>query len=100
MRHFRVIVQSSAQQDVARLNDYIERVCAAPLTARRYYEGLMARLRKLEHGAMLARVSSELSEQMGLEIRRANYKAMAILYSVDGDVVYIHRIIPQNMIIY
>ena len=35
----------------------------------------------------------------GFFVRRVNYKNMAILYTVFGDIVFIHRIIASSMII-
>ena len=45
-------------------------------------------------------VDVELSIKYGLLMRNVTFgKKMAILYSVEGEFVYIHRIIPQSMII-
>ena len=95
-----IIYSEDAQGDIVRLNDFIADVCKAPLTAKRYLQGLEERILWLRSNAELFPIVPELSFSMGIKVSRLNYKAMAILYSVDGDVVYIHRIIPQNMIIY
>ena len=34
----------------------------------------------------------------GTNVRRINYKKMAIVYTVHDDIVYIHRIIAANLI--
>ena len=100
MKRFQVEVSPETQRDVTKLNDFIELKCAAPLTAKRYHAGLIRKMKKLEKEALLNAVEPELSEQFGEEIRRVNYKEMAILYSVRGEVAYIQRIRPQKMIIY
>ena len=89
-----------AKEDIIRLNDYIENQCKAPLTALRYLQGLEGRIIWLRGNAELFPIVPELSFIMGEEIRRLNYKEMTILYSIDDDLVYIHRIIPQSMVIY
>jgi len=33
-------------------------------------------------------------------VRRTNYKNVAVIYSVDGETAYVHRIIPQKMVIF
>lgn len=90
----------AAKVDIVRLNDFIENRCKAPLTAFRYLEGLEGRIQWLRGNADLFPIEPELTFSMGIEIRRLNYEKMAILYSIDGDMVNIQRIIPQNMVIY
>jgi plasmid stabilization system protein ParE len=89
-----------AKEDIAQLNDYIENRCLAPITAFRYIEGLRGRINWLRENAEVFPVVPELSFIMGFSIRRLNYEKMTILYSIEEDVVNIHRIIPQSMVIY
>lgn len=37
-------------------------------------------------------------QRFGSYARRINYKKMAIIYSIHGDIVYIHRIMPAKLI--
>ena len=92
--------REQAKEDIKNLNDYIENQCHAPLTALRYIEGLRGRIQWLRNNAEIFPVIPELSFAMGYPIRRLNYEKMAILYTVEEDVVNIHRILPQSMIIY
>ena len=89
-----------AKEDIELLNDYIENQCHAPLTALRYIDGLRGRIQWLRNNAELFPVVPELSFSMGYPIRRLNYEKMAVLYSIDEEVVNIHRIMSQSMIIY
>lgn len=89
-----------AKEDIELLNDYIKDQCHAPLTALRYIEGLRGRIQWLRNNAELFPVVPELSLLMGYPIRRLNYEKMAVLYFIDGNIVNIHRIMPQSMIIY
>lgn len=89
-----------ALEDIYQLNGYIEEKCKAPLTARRYLEGMEKSILWLQENADIFPIVPELSLQMGYSIRRLNYEKMAVLYSIDEDIVHIHRIIPQSMVIY
>ena len=100
MRHFEISLTSKALSDVDKLRFAIVFKYRAPLTAKRYLKGLNDLIQSLKIGADSIKVDEELSKQYRLDIRRVNYKEMAILYSVEGNIVYIHRIMPQSMIIY
>ena len=89
-----------AREDIHQLNDYIEEKCKAPLTACRYLEGLEKSILWLQEHADIFPIVPELSLQMGYPIRRLNYEKMTVLYSIYEDIVHIHRIIPQSMVIY
>lgn len=100
MRQFDISLASKALSDVDKLRFAIVFKYRAPLTAKRYLRGLNDAIQSLKTGADAIRVDSVLSAQYGIELRRINYKEMAIIYSVEEDVVYIHRIMPQSMIIF
>ncbi|MDR0371562.1 MAG: hypothetical protein LBH80_06895 [Prevotellaceae bacterium] len=36
--------------------------------------------------------------QYGINVRRINYKRLAIIYTVHEDIVYIHRIVASSML--
>lgn len=100
MARFQIILTDAAQMDIRNLRDAIKDSYRAPLTAKRYVADLNAKMQWLADGADYFPIVPELSYQLGLEIRRLNFKRMAILYSVEDDKVFVHRIIPQNMVIY
>jgi plasmid stabilization system protein ParE len=100
MARFEIFVTEEAERDIHDLNDAIEFSYQAPLTASRYVEELNTKMQWLANGADFFPVVPELSYQYGCDIRRLNFKKMAILYSIEGEVVNIHRIIPQSMVIY
>lgn len=100
MRQFEISLTSKALSDVDKLRFAIVFKYRAPLTAKRYLKGLNDTIQSLKIGADSIQIESELSGQYGLDIRRVNYKEMAILYSVEDNIVYIHRIMPQSMIIF
>lgn len=95
-----VKMTDAALYDLFDLDYTIREEFQAPLTAERYLTGLKKQIIALSRTAELGSVQSELSFEAATEMRRTNYKKMAILYSIEEDVVYVHRIIPQSMVIY
>ena len=100
MSQFEISVTSKALSDVDKLRFAIVFKYRAPLTAKRYLKGLNDTIQSLKNGADSIQVDEELSEQYGLNIRRINYKEMAILYTIEDANVYIIRIMPQSLIIF
>lgn len=100
MRHFEITTTTKAQSDVDKLRFAIAFKFRAPLTAKRYVKGLNEKVQSLKVGADSIQIDAESSAQYGIEIRRINYKEMAILYTIEEDMVIIQRIIPRNMVIY
>ena len=100
MRQFEISVTSKALSDVDKLRFAIVFKYRAPLTAKRYLKGLNDTIQSLKIGAYSIQIDTNLSALYGFDIRRVNYKEMAILYSIEDDIAYIHRIMPQSMIIF
>lgn len=99
MRQFEVKVSDPALEDADKVYDYICNQLYAPLTAARYYQGLINKIHSLERGADSIAVDLILSSLFGIPIRRINYKKLAILYSINDDTVIIERVIPQKMVV-
>ena len=92
--------KSKAYSDIVQLKEFILKLCAAPLVARRQFELLDKHLDWIEEHAELPGVDVELSIKYGQIMRNISFgKKMAIIYSVEEDIVYIHRIMPQSMIV-
>ena len=100
MGQFEISLTSKALSDVDKLRFAIVFKYRSPLTAKRYLKGLNETIRSLKIGADSIQIDEELSKQYGLDIRRINYKEMAILYTVEGEKVYILRIMPQSLIVF
>lgn len=100
MGNYTIFYSRQAEEDIDSLARYIAGVCFAPLTAKKYISELQLRIQWLEHNADVFPVVLELSYRMGFQIRRLNFNKMAILYSIEDDVVYIHRIMAQSLIVY
>ena len=94
-----VKMTDAALYDLFDLDYVIRQEYQAPLTAERYVTGLKKQIQRLSQVADLKVVQEDLSEEYGKEIRRDNYKEMAILFSIEDDEkVYVQRIIPQKMV--
>ena len=91
----------TAVKDIDELEHFIVNECSAPLTALRQFDNLDLHWDWLEQYAELPAIDSELSIQYGEIIRTIRFgKKMSIVYSVEHNIVYIHRVMPSSMIIY
>ena len=99
MRKYDVMLTEEAKQDRKSLARFIKEEVHAPLTAKRYMLGLEEEIKKLENSAGSLAVDEELSRQIGMEVKRTHYKNVAIIFSVEGEKVYVHHIIPQKMVV-
>jgi plasmid stabilization system protein ParE len=100
-KKYRVEFKTSAERDLDELEAYLIEECSAPMTARRKFEDLDKHLDWLESFAELPAIHFNLSYQYGIIARTIPFgKKMAIIYTVENDVVNILRIVPQSMIIY
>lgn len=94
-----VLMTEEAVDDLFRLDYAIREKFQAPLTAYRYLAGLKKKVQKLSGVADLAVINSALSIKYHKNIRLERYKEMTILYYIEDDKVYVHRIIPQKLVI-
>lgn len=91
----------TADADMDDLEQFIVEQCAAPLTAARQFQLLFKLFDWLEEYAELPAVHVPLSIQYGKIIRTIPFgKKMSIVYEVEEDIVYVHRIMPQSLIIF
>ncbi|HBX45096.1 type II toxin-antitoxin system RelE/ParE family toxin [Limibacterium fermenti] len=101
MNDYNVVLSQEAEAD---LQDYIDYIMStykykAPLTALRHYEDIFNILRTLNNMPESYSIQTGTSFlRFGANVRRINYKKMAIIYTVHGGIVYIHRIIAANLI--
>jgi len=100
MKKYTVKLTEEAKQERKSLARFIKEEVHAPLTAKRYLLGLEEEIKKLEYSAGSLAVDEDLSRQFGIEVRRTNYKNMAIIFSVEEETAYVHHIIPQKMVVF
>ena len=100
MKQYQIKYTAQSSEDMGTMFKFISKECSAPLTALRYMEGIKKEIDRLENSAEAIAEDKELSDQMGFKVRRTHYKKVAIIYSVEENTVYVHRIMPQSMIIF
>ena len=99
MKKYQIQYTFQSAEDMENTFEYIARECFAPLTALRYMEGIKKEVDRLEISAGAIAIDEELSQEYGFEVRRTHYKKVAIIFSVEEEMVYIHHIMPQGMVI-
>lgn len=96
---YRIKLSDEAKKDFDEYIHHIRDVYHAPLTAIKHYAELAKTINSLNFFPESYPVQTGISFlRYGFNVRRINYKKMAIIYTVHGDIVYIHRIIPANLI--
>lgn len=99
MKRYRVLLSQYAETDLQEYIDYIILDCNAPLTALKHYEDLFKTLKSLQRFPKSYPVQTgKFFLSFGTQVRRLNYKKMAIIYTVHSSIVYIHRIIASSLI--
>lgn len=100
MEKYHLEYSKNAEMDIDSLFNVIIYDYNAPITAFRYIEGLIDTINELSvTGALYSNYTAISITEYGQNLKRINYKKMAILYSIYKDIVYIHRIIPANTIV-
>jgi len=99
LENYNLIILDEAQSDIEEYIYTIRYTFDAPMTAKKHYDDLYREFHQIQKypTANAVRNSPSLL-QYGYNVRRANYKKMAILYTINGSTVYIHRVIASSMI--
>jgi len=96
---YRLKLSDEAVKDIDEYIDHIRYTYDAPLAAIRHYAGLTEVINSLRRFPYRHSIQTGASFfRYGVNVRRINYKKMAIIYTVSGDTVYIHRVIPSSLI--
>lgn len=99
MKSYTVLLSEQAVGDLDDLFYLILLEYKMPDTAYKYLKELRKTILSLSKNAETYTVQTRRTlQQYGINVRRINYKKMAIIYTVHADIVYIHRVIPQNTI--
>jgi plasmid stabilization system protein ParE len=99
MNTYHIVYSEEADEDLDNLFDVIVNEYKAPLTAFQYVEGIIETIESLSvfPEAYPIRFNSSFN-RYGINIRRVNYKKMAIIYAITEDDVIIHRIMAGSAI--
>ncbi len=96
---FEVAYSKKAKEDIHKLYEFIVFEYKAPITAFRYVQGLFDEIRKLSYSAQSYSIQTQkVFQQYGKNVRKINYKRMTIIYTVNGSVVYIQRVVASLLI--
>jgi hypothetical protein len=95
MKTYIVRISNEAYFDIENLQYIITEKYKSPITAKRYVSGIINQLNSLSYSADSYSISTSKSFfKYGISVRRINYKKMAIIYTISGNLVVIQRIIP------
>ena len=96
---YKIEYSKQAEVDIEKLHVFIAAEYKAPLTAFRYVQGLIDTINSLKfHADVYAFYNSNFAKQYGNNVKRVNYKKMAVFFTIFERTVYIHRIIPSLII--
>ena len=99
MVNYTVYLSDESKKDIYTLTNVIMYEYKAPATAFKYIQGLLDTILSLEQTAEAFPLQSHrFFLKYGQYVRRINYKRMAIIYTVYGSTVYIHRVMPAASI--
>jgi plasmid stabilization system protein ParE len=96
---YHVELSQQSIYDLEELADTISYTYRSPLTSKRYMKALKAKIRSLAKNPEAYPVRFNFSLlQYGINVRRVNYKKMAVIYTIDGNVITIHRVMASSLI--
>jgi plasmid stabilization system protein ParE len=88
-----------AKKDIKSIYDHIEYNLFAPITAKRFVEGMYAKIETLKYSADVFAVSTYKDVlKYDTAARHVVYKEFAVIYSIHGNLVVVHRIIHGSLI--
>ena len=100
MKKYKISILEAAFDDIQDLFYAIVVEYKSPLTAKSYVAGLYAEIKKLETTAEMFAIRNErFFLRYGHYVRCINYKKMTVVYTVHGDLVYVHRVVVASLII-
>lgn len=99
MNKYTVVISEQAQQDLRDLSNTISFEYKSPATAIKYLREIYVEMETLStHSeSYTIQVTSHFS-QYGFNVRRLNYKKMAVIYTVINNTAYIKRVVPSSTI--
>ena len=99
MSKYTLIILDAAKKDIIDLSYTNRFEYKSPTTAVKYLRGLNKEMNRLKNNAQTFSIQSGIYfSQYGFNVRRLNYKKMAIIYTVLIDTVFIQRVIPSSTI--
>ena len=88
-----------AVDDIEGIIDYIEQELFNPIASEGFAKGVFAKIDQLRFNAgIFAKSSYKDVLKYDPNARHVTYKGFAIIYSIHGDVVLVHRVIHGSLI--
>lgn len=99
MKKYLIDISEIAKGDLRNLSYTITETYQSPLTAISYLDGIFEKIKTLSKFPEVYPVRYNPSLlQYGINVRRIDYKKMAIIYTTNENTVYIHRVIASSLI--
>ena len=96
---YNVIIRSQARKDIIKIIEYIDQELFNPVAAERFGRGMYAKINQLCYNAgIFAKSIYRDILKHDIAARHVTYKGFAIIYSIHGDLVVIHRVIHGSLI--
>ena len=98
---YRIEYKPKAVNDIESVIDYIEQELFNPIAAENFARGVFAKIDHLRFNAdIFAKSTYRDVLKYDPAARHVTYKGFAIIYSIHGDLVVVHRIIHGSLIKY
>jgi plasmid stabilization system protein ParE len=99
MKPYVVKITPQANRDIRTVTHYIRDELFAPTTAEKFLRGIYARIATLsDHADVFAASSYRDVLRYGDNARHITYKGFAVIYTIHGNRVLVHRIIHGSLI--
>ena len=96
---YRIHIKNQARKDIEKVVDYIRYELYNPMAAQRFFDGFDAKIDQLRYNAgIFAKSIYRDVLKYDIAARHVTYKGFAIIYSIHGDLVVIHRVIHGSLI--
>jgi plasmid stabilization system protein ParE len=94
-----VKLKQQAKHDIDKVYDYIEQMLFASIAAENFLRGIYSCIANLETNAAIYAVSTYKDVlRYGQNARTVIYKGFAVIYTIHGRYVVVHRIIHGSLI--
>ena len=91
---YNIHIKRRAMKDIQKVVDYIEYELYNPITAQRFFDGFDAKIAQLSLNAgIFAKSTYKDVLKYDDNARHVLYKGFAIIYSIHGNLVVVHRVI-------
>jgi len=92
---YKIELSSVANFDLEKIVDYFYSL--NPTTAKKYYTGIIEKIKKLRNFPMLGRIVPECEDIFYDKYRELIYEDYRIIYRIDHDMIIILRIFDGKM---